>query len=58
MNIIIIILCTFYGIYCITFIGTFCYTIYKERQEERRKRIQYSSVIEVDGFIDSDDETP
>jgi hypothetical protein len=40
-----------YGLYCISFIGTLFYTIYKEREEERRV------LIEVYGFIDSDDES-
>ena len=56
MNIILTILCSLYGLYCITFIIAICWTLYKERQEEIRR--QYSSIIEVDGFIDSDDETP
>lgn len=59
MNIIITILCSLYGTYCITFIGTLCYTIHKEKQQERQRRSnngQYSTVIEVNDFVDSDEE--
>ena len=58
MNIIITILCSLYGTYCITFIGSLCYTIRKEKQQERGRQSnngQYSRVIEVNDFVDSDD---
>ena len=51
MNIILIILLSLYGVYCINFISALCYVIYKEREEERR-----TGIIEVSGFIDSDEE--
>lgn len=60
MNIILTILCSLYGTYCFTFLGSLCYTIYKEKEEERRQRNndgQYTSVIEVNGFVDSDEES-
>tara|TARA_Y100000741_G_C18073093_1_gene485469 strand:- start:492 stop:659 length:168 start_codon:yes stop_codon:yes gene_type:complete len=52
MNFGIIILYIFlilYGLYCITFLSTLFYTIYKEMHEER-------ILEEVDGFTDSDEE--
>jgi hypothetical protein len=60
MNIILTVLCSIYGTYCFSFLGTLCYTIYKEKEEERRQRNneeQYSTVIEVNGFVDSDEES-
>lgn len=59
MNIIITVLCSLYGTYCLTFLASLCYTIHKEKQQERRRRNnnrQYSTVIEVNDFIDSDEE--
>ena len=41
-----------YGLYCITFLIAISYTIYKEREEERRE------LIEVSEFTDSDEELP
>ena len=54
MNFITIIMYIFfglYGLYCITFLSTLFYTIYKEIHEATRLVIE-----EVDGFTDSDEE--
>tara|TARA_Y100001970_G_C14102113_1_gene786052 strand:- start:279 stop:461 length:183 start_codon:yes stop_codon:yes gene_type:complete len=40
-----------YGLYCITFLIAVFYTLYKERQEERRGILE-----EVDGFTDSEED--
>ena len=32
--------CSLYGLYCLTFCGTACYTLYKERRAERDRIIQ------------------
>ena len=32
--------CSLYGLYCITFCGTACYTLYKERRADRDRIIQ------------------
>jgi hypothetical protein len=63
----LIILCILYLIYCISFIGTLCYTIYKEHNIKKRKpkitnnfysniQDRFPTIIEIDEFIDSDDE--
>ena len=37
--------CSLYGIYCLLFCGTACYTLYKEHREERdRIRIEYRNL--------------
>jgi len=32
--------CSLYGLYCLTFCGTACYTLYKERRADRDRIIQ------------------
>ena len=32
--------CSLYGLYCFTFCGTACYTLYKERRADRDRIIQ------------------
>ena len=32
--------CSLYGLYCLTFCGTACYTLYKERRSDRDRIIQ------------------
>jgi hypothetical protein len=48
-SILLYILCVSYSIYCISFLGTLFYTIYKEREEEKN--------LFVEEFIDSDEES-
>lgn len=63
----LIFLCILYLIYCISFIGTLCYTIYKEYKTKKRQpkitnnfysniHNRFPTIMEIDGFIDSDDE--
>ena len=47
-SILLYILCVSYSIYCISFLGTLFYTIYKEREEK---------ILFVEEFIDSDEES-
>jgi len=54
MATILTVLCSLYGVYCISFCSTMCYTIYKENRDERVKknveiRHQYN-ILQMNGL--------